>query len=165
MNHLYKFFYLLCVMVLVSCGYHLRGHVDIPEGLKAVYLQGGSMDLRDSFNKSLKVIDGKLVEQIGDSTLVIEIVHENMDSRVLSLNTSGRITELELVYTVHYRLLDNAGMLLKDKQEIEVSRDYYNDQGEVLAKSNEDQVIREELYQQAVRTISQQAWVVLEDQS
>jgi LPS-assembly lipoprotein len=48
------------------------------------------------------------------------------------------------------------------RQPVEIRREYYNDQQFVIAKDNEEAVIQNEMYQQAVQTIVNRARVVLE---
>ncbi len=144
-----------------ACGYHLRGSIDLPQGLKAIYLQNSSSQLRKSFKKTLKSIDGKLVETSKLAGITIQVVKEQMDNRVLSLSNTGRINEAELVYSLHFMMLNKEGKPLKEKQEIIIRRDYFNDQGDILAKNNEDQTIRAEMYEQAVQSIIQRARVAL----
>jgi len=88
-----------------------------------------------------------------------------MDRRVLSLSSSGRANEYEIIYTLNFNFLDAEGMMLSEKQKIEISKDYFNDQEEVLGKNNEEQVIREEMYRTAVQSIVNRARVVLEKEN
>ncbi len=152
---------LISLLLISACGYHLRGSIDLPEGLKAIYLQNSSNQLRKSFKQTLKSIDGKLVETQKESGITIQIVKEHLENRVLSLSNTGRINEVELVYSLHFMMLNKKGKPLKEKQEMIIRRDYFNDQGDVLAKNNEDQTIRAEMYDQAVQSIIQRARVAL----
>ncbi len=156
-------FLLISLLLISACGYHLRGSIDLPEGLKAIYLQNSSNKLRKSFKQTLKSIDGKLVETSKLAGITIQVVKEHMDNRVLSLSNTGRINEVELVYSLHFMMLNKKGKPLKEKQEIIIRRDYFNDQGDVLAKNNEDQTIRTEMYDQAVQSIIQRARVALKN--
>lgn len=155
---------LISLLLISACGYHLRGSIDLPEGLKAIYLQNSSNQLRKSFKQTLKSIDGKLVETQKEAGITIQVVKEHMENRVLSLSNTGRINEVELVYSLHFMMLDKKGKPLKEKQEIVIRRDYFNDQGDVLAKNNEDQTIRTEMYDQAVQSIIQRARVALKSE-
>ena len=50
---------------------------------------------------------------------------------------------------------------MTDRQTVEIRREYYNDQSVVIAKDNEETVIRGEMYQQAVYAIFNRARIVL----
>lgn len=159
-----KNIFLLTLLLSISaCGYHLRGSIDLPEGLKRIYMQGASGLLHKIMQRTLKSSGGELVTSIEQSGIVIQVLKEKMDRRVLSLSSSGRANEYEIIYTLNFNLLDAEGNLLSKKQKIEISKDYFNDQEEVLAKDNEEQVIREEIYRTAVQSIVNRSRVVLEN--
>ncbi len=146
---------------LSACGYHLRGAVDFPEGLRNAYLEGASMPLREQFRKSLRASSGQLVSSPDSAGLVIKIYAEQASQRVLSLSARGRSNELELYYRFEYELFGADNTLLAPRQPLEIKREYFNNQQEIIAKANEETVIRDEMYQQAVRAIIDRARVVL----
>ena len=47
---------LMLALLLSACGYHLRGALDLPAGMKNVYLEGGSAQLRDQFTRAMEYI-------------------------------------------------------------------------------------------------------------
>lgn len=153
---------LITLLFISACGYHLRGSTDLPEALKTVYMQGASNELRDAFKKTLRTSKGKFVDTVAQASLVVQIVEERTDRRVIALSGRGRVNEFELIYSLYFILRDNEGNVLSKKQRIEIKRDYYNDQGDVLGKNNEEQVIKKEMYYQVTKSIFHRARVVLE---
>ena len=85
-----------------------------------------------------------------------------MRRRVTSTSSTGRANEYELYYKLDFILLDVEGKKLSEIQPVEITRDYFIDQDEILGKSNEDQTIRDEMYLQAVQTIVDRSRIVLE---
>ena len=161
-----KNIFLLTLLLFISaCGYHLRGSIDLPEGLKRIYMQGASAQLQKTMKRTLKSSGGELVTSVEQAGIVVQVIKERMDRRVLSLSSSGRANEYEIIYTLNFNFLDAEGMMLSEKQKIEISKDYFNDQEEVLGKDNEEQVIREEMYRTAVQSIVNRARVVLEKEN
>lgn len=151
------------MLLLTACGYHLRGAIDIPEQMKAVYLEGVGGKLAEEFKSSLKSAGGELVSTPSEAGVVIRILKDDMRRRVLSLSSIGKANEFELNYIVRFMLLDSQGKVLMEAQDMEIDRDYFNDQEDILAKNNEEAVIRDELYRQAVRTIVGRARAVLKN--
>lgn len=151
------------LLSLTACGYHLRGAIDIPEQMKSVYLEGASSMLIKEFKSSLKSSGGELVASPPEASLVIRILKDDLRRRVLSLDNIGKANEFELNYLVRFMLLDGEGNILMEEQEMEINRDFFNDQVDILAKNNEETVIREEIYRQAVRTIVRRAQAVLKN--
>ncbi len=150
-------------IALTSCGYHLRSAIDIPEVMKSVYLEGAGTLLRKEMGQSLKAADGELVGVPTQAGMVIKILRDDMRRRVLSLDSVGKATEFELNYTVSFMLMDASGKVLMEQQELEISRDFFNSQQDILAKNNEESVIRSEIYRQAVRTIVARARAVVKN--
>ncbi len=159
----FKNVFLLILVVSVSaCGYQLRGKIDLPEGLKSIYLQGGSAQLKKKVKQTLRASGGQLVDVIGDAGLIVNIEKEKMDRRVMSLSSTGRANEYELIYKLDFTLLDKEGKPLSELQRIEINKYYFNNQDEVLGKNNEEQVIRDEMYRKAVQSIVNRSRIVLD---
>lgn len=148
--------------LMASCGYHLRGAYDLPKGMKSVFLEGGSSLLREQFQMEVKTSSGKLVDTPEKADVIIKILDENVERRVLSLGSGGRSNDIELAGHLEFQLIDNKKGLLIGREPVEFRREYFNDQQAVIAKDFEETVIRKELYTQAVRTIINRARIALE---
>ncbi len=152
----------ILMLFLAACGYHLRGAVEIPEQLKNVYVQGASGALYNALRSAVKSSNGRIVSIPKQAGIIIRILRDEMlPPRVLSLSSGGKANEFELEYRLRYELLDTEGKVLMKQQQVEVNKSYFNEQLEILAKNNEEDVIRKEMYRQAVRTIFSQARAVL----
>lgn len=163
MTQIKSIFLLILLLFISACGYQLRGSIDLPEGLKSIFMQGASGQLSKTMSRTLKSSGGQLVDSADQAGLIVQVDNEKMDRRVQSLSSTGRASEYELIYKLDFILVDKAGNALSDKQRIEINKDYFNDQEEILGKSNEEQVIRDEMYREAVRSIVNRSRVVLEN--
>ncbi|MGJ0490122.1 LPS assembly lipoprotein LptE [Methylobacter sp.] len=152
----------IMALLLSACGYHLRGALDLPVGMKNVYLDGGSTPLREQFKRTLRSSAGRLANSPEGAGMIIRIFGEDFNRRALSLSSRGKAEEFELNYRLEYELLGSGKSVLASRQPVEIRRDYFNDQQDVMAKEGEEAVIRNEMYQQAVRAIVDRARVVLE---
>jgi LPS-assembly lipoprotein len=94
--------------------------------------------------------------------LIVKISGEDSQRRVLSLNAQGAANDFELGYRFDFELVGANNQVLMAREPIEIKREYYNDQLAVIAQGNEETVIRNEMYQQAVRSIVNRARVLLE---
>ncbi len=151
------------MFLLTACGYHLRSAIDIPEAMKSVYIEGAGSELHREMKQSLRYSEGRLVSAPSQAGLVIKVVKDDMRRRVLALDSQGKAIEFELNYTVTYSLLDAQGKILLDQQNLEIDREFFNSQQDILAKNNEELVIRDEIYRQAVRSIVSRARAVLKN--
>ena len=148
-------------LLLSACGYHLRGALELPAGLKNVYLAGGSGELQELFNSAMKTSSVGIASSPETAGIIVRIFNEDNQRRVLSLSSTGTANDFELEYRFDYELVDSKNKVLMPRQSVEIKREYYNDQVAVIAKGNEETVIRNEMYQQAVRSIVNRARVAL----
>ena len=153
---------LMMALLLSACGYHLRGNLELPAGLKNVYLEGGSAQLRDQFKRAMEISSIKLNDSAEGAGIIVRIFDENSQRRVLSLSSGGTANDFELSYRFDYELVDSKNKVLIAREPIEIKREYFNDQLAIIAKDNEETVIRNEMYQQAVRTLVNHTRAALE---
>lgn len=147
---------LLFTLLLSACGYHLRGAVDLPEDLRSVYISGASTALHNQFRIALESSSVQLVPSQAAAATVITISNEDILKRDVSLGAGGRANQFSLEYRLNYEVTDAKGNVLLNSQSVQVRREYFNNQIDVLAKDNEEQTIRGEMYQQAVRSMLNQ---------
>jgi LPS-assembly lipoprotein len=153
---------LIMALLLSACGYHLRGAIELPAGMKNVYLEGGSAQLREQFNRAMEISSVPLASSPDTAGIIVKIFDEDSQRRGLSLGSDGTANDFELSYRFDFELVDAKKKVLSVRQPIEIKREYYNNQLAVIAKDNEETVIRNEMYQQAVRTVVNRARVTLE---
>ena|GEM_PF-284603 len=153
---------ILYILLLSGCGFHFHDAYDIPVALKTPYVEGASTPLREEFKRIIRPASGQFASNAEQSSIIIRIYSEKYSSRVLSLNNRGRSNDLELSLLIDFELLTAAHTTLVERQTLEIKREYFNNQTDIVAKDNEQSVIRNEIYQQAVRNIIMRARIVLE---
>jgi LPS-assembly lipoprotein len=153
---------LTAICLLSACGYHLRGDFQLPNELKSIFLEGESAELHGHFSKIIEASSGQLLSSKEKAGVVIRIFNEKLLRRVLSLSVRGRANDFELDYRLEYEIANAKNSNLLPRQAVQVKREYFNDQQDIIAKDNEEIVIRDEMYQQAVRTIINRARVAVE---
>jgi LPS-assembly lipoprotein len=164
MSQLSRMILPLIMALLVGCGYHIRGSIEMPEVLKNLYVFGASEPLKGELLSILKASKGKIVGSPNDAGVVVKVLREDMRNRVLTIGSTGKSSESELEYYLRFQLFDSKENALMDEQLIEISREFFNDQTAVLAKGNEEQLIRNEIYKQVARMILARAQIAVETQ-
>ena len=149
-------------LLLSACGYHLRGALNLPAGLKDVYLQGASPELNQQFSKTMKISSIAVASSPEKAGMIVRIFNEDSQRRVLSLNAGGAANDFELDYGFDYEITDSKNTVIIPRQPLSIKREYFNNQQAIIAKDNEEMVIRNEMYQQAVRSVISRAQVALE---
>jgi LPS-assembly lipoprotein len=153
---------LITTLISTACGYHLRGAYDLPKGMDNIFLDGGSPILREQLETALKSSSGHLVASPENANIVIRIFNDEIERRTLSLSERGRSNDIELDGHVEFETIDPKSGVLVSREPINFRREYFNDQQDVIAKDNEETVIRKEMYQQVVRTIINRSRMALE---
>ena len=142
--------------MLVSCGFHLRGSVELPETVKHVAVDDG--DTASEIATSLKIQltrNGiKPLQNVDEAKLVIEIYRELFQRRVLTVSSAGQVQEFELTYTVNYSIKnkDNINASLVN-QGLSLRRDLRFDPNEVLGKTSEEVRLRQDMLNAAAEQI------------
>ena len=156
-------FILFSFVLLSACGYHLRGALQLPEALKKVYVYGASPDLMQALTYSFRASLGTLVATPAEAGIILHVINEDYQRRTISLSNAGYSNEYELVYRLTFALQDRDGNILATEQTVSASRSYYNTQSgdTLISKGNEENLLRKELYQQAVRSVVDRARAAL----
>lgn len=152
--------FLCLTATLTACGFHPHGAYSLPTELKNISLEGGSPALRDQMQQQLRASHAQLVP-LQNASMVIKLFGEQFQRRGVSLSERGKTNEYELIYRVEYELATPKDTVLLPRQPLEIRRDYYNDQQAILARDNEETVLRGEMAQQVVRTLLNQAQFAL----
>ncbi|MCK5871214.1 MAG: hypothetical protein KAG26_00185, partial [Methylococcales bacterium] len=103
-----RIFYLI-FFVLSACGYQLRGTIELPKGMENIYLEGASGQLRDEIRTALKFSKGQLVNTAKAAGIVIKIQKEAMRTRVLSVSSTGKANQFELIYELRFSIYEPSG--------------------------------------------------------
>ncbi|QSA98652.1 LPS assembly lipoprotein LptE [Methylococcus sp. EFPC2] len=149
---------LAALLALNACGFHLRGSG--AEGLgQNLYLDGIApndpfvADLSDA----LTVAGGKRAGSALQSAGVLRIYRAVHSRRSLVLSRFGRSTEFDLTFRVVFDVRSPKGEVILSRQEIEVKRDYFNDQTIPLAQTAEEGVMRAEMQKEAAEALLRRA--------
>ena len=145
---------------LSACGFRLRGGDDSKLPFKTIYLGFAAtsplgVELRRFINSSGSTsVVGDV--KIAEAVLVPGI--ETTGESVLSLNSQGRIRELQLFYNFSFSVKDGKGKQLLPTTDIALKRDMSFNEAAVLAKEGEKAMLykdmRSDLVQQILRRMA-----------
>ena len=128
---------------LIACGFHLRGAADI--SFSSIYIQGSTLIISKNLNKSLTLNAVKVLGTAENAELMLEMVGEESEKRILSLSGKGKVNEFELYYRVHYRTRLAGEALWSQVQTVEARRDYSYSDANLLAKQGEEKRLNEDM--------------------
>jgi LPS-assembly lipoprotein len=162
MKKVTKLLLMLVLVFLTACGYHMRGSIALPEELRSMYFFGVSGSLDTELKALLKAADAGVATSPNDAGVVLKALKEDLRRRVISVGSSGKSSEIELLYYLRFQFYDNQENTLLDEQVVELNREFFNDQTALLAKAEEEQTILKEIYRQAARMVLARAKIAAE---
>ncbi|MCY4420480.1 MAG: LPS assembly lipoprotein LptE [Gammaproteobacteria bacterium] len=132
--------------VLQGCGYRLAGSSDVGEHLQNVSVNGGrsSTELVHLTRDYLGSNQVSVVES-DDAAMHLDIVSEEVDKEVLTLDAYGKAREYDLVLSVLFDVkhADNSEIL--PRQGIRLNRVLVFDKYDVLGSDEEEQQLLHEM--------------------
>lgn len=157
---------LLCMILVISaCGFQLRGsgRQTGSRVVGQVFIDdSGGLTVTQELRNALTAKQVQFAAFRKNADTVISIGNEVLSRRVASVSASGRVSEYELLHAVDLLTLRSrdgvkAGEIPLDKQNMQnpqtvsVIRDYTYDETDVLAKNDEEQILRSEMKEELVR--------------
>jgi LPS-assembly lipoprotein len=135
---------LVTALVATGCGFQLRGSrapIDLPFGTVFIALPTTS-ELHAQLRRSIEATDKTRV--VGDAKaaqVTLAIVGDSQAKNVLSLDTSGKVREFQLVRTLSVRVHEATGRDWLPTTQIVVRRDMYFSDQQILAKEAEEAML------------------------
>ena len=141
-------FYLSFLLILNSCGFQLRKPLDLDYQSYAII--GDSSGLSKLIHKQLAFTDIQ-ENKDGNADLIIEIMSNNFEKRILSLAGNGQVGEFELVQTIEYRLKSNGQW--SEPRRLEAIREYTYDPTLYNAARAEEGYLKDSMIEQLSRSL------------
>ena len=149
--HLRALFLILLVASLTACGFQLRGAADV--AFSSIFIQGNTLVINKKLVKSLNTNGVKVLPSAEGAELLLEMVGEESEKRILSLAGSGTVNEFELYYRVHYRTKSAGAELWSPTQTVEARRDFTYSDANLLAKQGEEKRLNENMQQDVLSNL------------
>jgi LPS-assembly lipoprotein len=149
---------LALTLTLSACGFQLRGSYSLPFDTVHITLPTTS-ELHAILKRSIEASTRtRIVDNPKQAQAILSIAGDTQTKNILSLDTSGRVREFQLVRTVTYRLHDPAGRDWLPTAQIAIRRDISFSDAQVLAKEAEEALLwrdmQGDLAQQLLRRLS-----------
>jgi LPS-assembly lipoprotein len=95
---------LAAVALLSACGFHLQGHVPLPDSIKTPFVQAPDRqsEFVQSLQRALLTSGAHPVKQKDKASAVVSIIKDEVVRRTLSVSAANQPNEYELTYTVRF---------------------------------------------------------------
>jgi LPS-assembly lipoprotein len=145
------------VFLVAACGFQLRGTAPLP--FSSIYVQAPvTSQLAIQLRRAVRSTSGtKVTDDPKDAQVILQIVNELTEKKILSLSGGGRVSEYQLRYRVSFRLTDSKNREHIPASEILLWRDFSFNDEQALAKEHEERLLyrnmRDDAVQQLVRRL------------
>jgi len=136
---------LLVAVLLSSCGFQLRGKIDLPPELTKMQISGLDRNhaLRRQLERILEANGVEIVQEATDKTARLSLSQYRQEREILVIGTDGRVQEYRLISGVN-AVFRGEGFEMPSTS-VQVFRDFNYDPDDVLGKAEEEKQLREDM--------------------
>lgn len=142
---------LILTIMLAACGFQIRGMADL--AFKKLYMQSNAPSITRDLTMALETNGIELVKTAETADLLLEVINEASERRILSLSGTGVVREFELHYQINFRTRAVESTTWSPVQSVQARRDLsYNDIN-LLGKADEELMLYNDMRKDAVREL------------
>ena len=151
----YRVLLLIVALMISGCGWQLRDSQIVASSIGTVYLSSSNVNtvLTKELKRALTTYGVPNDVTKAESNYIVVIVDFRENSRIASINSSGRVAEYQLNEDVDFYITDAEDNQILSLSTASVERVYEFREKDILASSNEEQRIRAEMRSELVRQI------------
>jgi len=153
-----KLIAILLLIVITSCGFHLRGMTEI--SYKTISLEGKELSLTKNLKKILNTNKVAIVSSTENPELRVEFLSEESEKRILSLSGQGLVREFEIFYRVRYRIKASDSEIWGQENIIETRKDFTYSDSNLIGKEEEERQLNENMRIEAITSLFNQIQVI-----
>ena len=154
MNTIQKFIALLILLMITSCGFHMRGMTEI--SFKTISLEGKELSFTKNLKKVLNSNKIAIVLPSENPELRVELIGEESEKRILSLSGQGLVREYEIFYRVRYIVKTADSETWGQENILEIRRDFTYSDSNVIGKEEEERQLNESMRNEAITNLFNQ---------
>ena len=153
-----KLIAILLLLVITSCGFHLRGMTEM--SFKTISLEGKELSLTKNLKKILNTNKVAIVSSTENPELRVEFLSEESEKRILSLSGQGLVREFEIFYRVRYRIKASDSEIWGQENIIETRKDFTYSDSNLIGKEEEERQLNEAMRIEAITSLFNQIQVI-----
>ncbi|MEA3641778.1 MAG: LPS assembly lipoprotein LptE [Lamprobacter sp.] len=143
----------IVMLLLVGCGFHLRGAIDFPPGLEPVYIQSGGL-VGQAVEQRLRGSGVAVTDVAKEAGMTLRFISQSRRSRVVAVDRAGKALAYALEFRVGFDAVDAVGKPLIPQQALTLERTFDdNPDVAVLGKQLESDIIYQDMADDAADQI------------
>ena len=153
-----KLIAILFLLVITSCGFHMRGITEI--SFKTISLEGKELSFTKNLKKILNTNKVAIVSPTDNPELRVELLSEESEKRILSLSGQGLVREFEIFYRVRYRIKTSDSEIWGQENIIETRKDFTYSDSNLIGKEEEERQLNEAMRNEAITNLFNQIQLI-----
>lgn len=153
-----KFIVLFALLIITSCGFHMRGMTEI--SFKTISLEGKELSFTKNLKKVLNSNKVAIVLPSENPELRVELIGEESEKRILSLSGQGLVREYEIFYRVRYRIKTTDSETWSQENILETRRDFTYSDSNLIGKEEEERQLNESMRNEAITNLFNQIQLI-----
>ena len=153
-----KLIALLMILIISSCGFHMRGMTEI--SFKTISLEGKELSFTKNLKKILNSNKVAIVSSTENPELRVELLSEESEKRILSLSGQGLVREFEIFYRVRYRVKTIDSEIWSQENIIETRKDFTYSDSNLIGKEEEERQLNEAMRNEAITNLFNQIQLI-----
>jgi len=153
-----KLIAILFLLVITSCGFHMRGMTEI--SFKTISLEGKELSFTKNLKKILNTNKVAIVSPTDNPELRVELLSEESEKRILSLSGQGLVREFEIFYRVRYRIKTSDSEIWSQENIIETRKDFTYSDSNLIGKEEEERQLNEAMRNEAITNLFNQIQLI-----
>ena len=153
-----KIIALLMLLMIASCGFHMRGITEI--SFKTISLEGKELSFTKNLKKVLNSNKVAIVLPSENPELRVELIGEESEKRILSLSGQGLVREYEIFYRVRYRIKTLDSDIWSQENILETRRDFTFSDSNLIGKEEEERQLNESMRNEAISSLFNQIQLI-----
>jgi LPS-assembly lipoprotein len=134
------------VFSLTACGFHLRGNIPLPDGVKNLFLRAAQGSFRDQLEEILVSGGAVLARNKAAGDVMLNITKVGSKRTVGTLDDRGKVNSYNLIFTVQYSLESPDGKIVRTET-LKESRRYDFSPELVIESESEEAELLESMEQ------------------
>ncbi len=144
----------LFLFALYGCGFHLAGTGEFSNSLERTSVQGFAIS-RELLNQIKRNLKSNQIDVVNpeQATALVNVLSEETEKEVLTLDSDGKAREYELILKVSFDVKGTDNSYFLKPQEIQLSRDFVFDKRDLLGANEEEAQLFDEMKRDAAKLI------------
>ena len=147
--------YGLITYLLTSCGFHLRGMIDMPTWLNnvTIVVQQGHRDLAPLIKEQLQSYKIYVNPDTTKASYWLVIEHDDISQNITSVSSSTTPRQYQLIYNLRFQLMRPNGKILMPSNQVAVTRQITINSDRILGSTEEEELLKSEMRRDAVMQV------------